>query len=113
MFEYNVNIRYVYDGDTVTADVDLGFYTWLKNQKFRLIDINTPEIRTKDKDEKKRGYAARDFLREILKDAKCSIKCKGKGKYGRWLVELYKEGEKKSINQILLDKNYAEPYMEP
>ena len=45
MFEYRAHIIKVYDGDTVTADIDLGFNVILKKQKLRLIGIDAPEIR--------------------------------------------------------------------
>ena len=35
----------VYDGDTVTLDIDLGFNHSMNNQKIRLFGINTPEVR--------------------------------------------------------------------
>lgn len=109
MYEYNVIIISVYDGDTVTADIDLGFGVWLRKQKFRLIGIDTPEIRTRDLDEKKRGYEARDRLREIVLNKSIVVKSYGKGKYGRWLVDILdKSGE--SINQKLITEGHALPY---
>ena len=36
MYEYNANIIRVYDGDTVWADLDLGFGLWMRNQAIRL-----------------------------------------------------------------------------
>ena len=82
MYEYTAKITSVYDGDTVTGDVDLGFGIWIKKQKFRLMGIDTPEIRTKDKDEKVRGYEARDRLRELILGKTVRIRSFGKGKYG-------------------------------
>lgn len=50
--------------------------------------INTPESRTRDLEEKKRGLAAKDRLIEILKfnDNECVLKVSGVGKYGRALA---------------------------
>ena len=50
--------------------------------------INTPESRTRDLEEKKRGLAAKDRLKEILlyNDNKCILKVSGVGKYGRALA---------------------------
>lgn len=42
MYEYRAFVRKVYDGDTITVDIDLGFEVLLKNQKLRLYGINTP-----------------------------------------------------------------------
>ena len=45
MYEYRAFVRKVYDGDTVTVDIDLGFDVVLKGQKIRLLKINAPEVR--------------------------------------------------------------------
>ena len=112
MYEYNVIITSVYDGDTVTGDVDLGFGIWIRKQKFRLMGINTPEIRTRDKEEKKRGYIARDRLRELILDKHVRIRCFGKGKYGRWLVDIFiNETDTRSVNQTLILEGLAEHYL--
>jgi micrococcal nuclease len=61
LYHYRAVIAEVYDGDTVTADVDLGFSVWLRGERLRLARINAPEVRG---DEKESGLAARDFLRD-------------------------------------------------
>ena len=112
MYEYNVIITSVYDGDTVTGDVDLGFGIWIRKQKFRLIGIDTPEIRTKDKEEKARGYAARDRLRELILGKHVRIRSFGKGKYGRWLVDIFiEEVDTRSVNQMLILEGHAQHYL--
>jgi len=98
----------VYDGDTITVSIDLGFYLHKKNVKIRLYGINTPEIRTKDKHEKTKGIAVRDWLRERLSKGKFSIKIVGKGKYGRWLGILYING--KNIVAEMIKKGLGEEY---
>ena len=110
MYEYKINITKIYDGDTITADIDLGFHTWILNQKFRLIDIDTAEIRNKDKALKEKAYKARDYLRSICKEKHCRIKCHGKGKYGRWLGELFIDGIEGSINEHLIATGHAKKY---
>ena len=52
MFEYPCIIRKIIDGDTVDVDIDLGFDTWLLNQRIRLHGIDTPESRTRDLEER-------------------------------------------------------------
>lgn len=42
-YTYNAIITRVIDGDTVKADVDLGFGTWRKDQSFRLLGVNARE----------------------------------------------------------------------
>ena len=113
MYEYNANIIRVYDGDTVWADLDLGFGIWMRNQAIRLRGINTPELRGETKEA---GIAARDRLKDLLTRAgnKCVIKTvkdDQTGKYGRILGELLVAGEEISLNQVLIDEGFAVPYM--
>jgi micrococcal nuclease len=88
MYEYRAFVKKVYDGDTVTVDIDLGFDVVLKAQKIRLTRINAPEVRGKDRS---KGLVSRDALREKVLDKWITIKTKKdkKGKFGRWLGELW------------------------
>ena len=52
MYEYNVKVVKVIDGDTVDVDIDLGFGVWLHKERVRLYGIDTPESRTSDVQEK-------------------------------------------------------------
>ena len=87
MYEYRAFVRKVYDGDTVTVDIDLGFDVVLKGQKIRLLKINAPEVRGKERPE---GLKSRDALRKKIGNKWIKIKTQKdkKGKYGRWLGEL-------------------------
>ena len=105
MYIYNAIIVSVYDGDTVTADIDLGFEVWLKGQKLRLLNIDTPEVRGKEKAE---GIVSRDALRSRILGKEVKIKSDRKGKYGRWLVEIFLDDE--NINNWLLAEGLAKPY---
>lgn len=109
MYEYRAYVRRVYDGDTITVDIDLGFGIELKNQSIRLLGINTPEIRGKEREE---GLKSRDALRKRIANKWIIIKTKKdkKGKYGRWLGEIYMAGDAESINSWLLKEGYAEVY---
>tara|TARA_Y100000114_G_C11699520_1_gene297719 strand:- start:142 stop:495 length:354 start_codon:yes stop_codon:yes gene_type:complete len=112
MFEYNAVLDRVVDGDTVDATIDLGFDTW-KKTRIRFYGINTPESRTRDLEEKKRGLAAKDRLIEILKanDNKFVLKSHGVGKYGRCLGELFVEslGET-SVQETLINEGHGVAY---
>jgi micrococcal nuclease len=44
LYEYVCVIVSEHDGDTLRADVDLGFGVWLHEQDFRLNRINAPEV---------------------------------------------------------------------
>ena len=114
MYEYKAKVVSVYDGDTLRADIDLGFGVWLKNQSIRWLKIDTPEIRG---EERPRGIEARDRVRELIlwKDIILKTYKDGKGKYGRWLAEVYFVDTEElifenSINNQLLNEGLARPY---
>ena len=88
LYHYYGNVVKVYDGDTITVDIDLGFHIWMKSEKVRLYRINAPEIRGKQRPE---GLKSRDWLREkILNKRVLLVTYKDKkGKYGRWLADIY------------------------
>jgi len=91
MYEYRCKLIKVVDGDTVDVDIDLGFGVWLKKERVRIMGIDTPESRTRDKVEKVFGKAASKRLKELLGPnpvLKTQIARDGedmKGKFGRIL----------------------------
>jgi len=107
MYEYQAFVRKIYDGDTITVDIDLGFEVILRKQKIRLLKINAPEIRGK---ERAAGLKSRDALRNKIGNKWIILKTKQdkKGKYGRWLGEIWLESE--CINDWLLSEGLAEKY---
>ena len=107
MYEYRAYVRKVYDGDTVTVDIDLGFDVVLKAQKIRLVRINAPEVRGKQRLE---GLKSRDALRGKIANKWVKIKTQKdkKGKYGRWLGEVWLAEE--CINDWLIAEGLAEVY---
>ena len=96
----------VVDGDTVDVLIDLGFDVHVKG-RVRLLGINAPESRTRDKEEKKKGLAAKARLKELCKN-KVLLKSHGKEKYGRILGELFVDGA--SLNTIMVAEGHAEKY---
>ena len=109
---YKVVVTRVIDGDTVDVEIDLGFDLKL-NKRVRLHGINTPEIRTRDKKEKARGYAAKERLQEILKanDNIVYLQSVDKGKYGRCVGILFEQDFlDESINDRLLSEGHAVKY---
>ena len=107
MYEYKATVTKVYDGDTITVDFQLGFGIIIKSQKIRLLGINTPEVRGESKPE---GIISRNALRTRILGKLVTIKTHKdkKGKYGRWLGEVFMEEE--NINQWLLKEGYARTY---
>lgn len=113
-YYYIAKVVSVYDGDKCTREVDLGFKTSLRI-KVRLIGIDTPEIRTKDSEEKELGYKTRDWLRERILGKKVILHTKEKGKFGRWLGMIWNLEEDKpefenSYNKKLINEGLAKEY---
>jgi micrococcal nuclease len=104
MYEYRAKVIKVYDGDTITVLIDLGFGVTFK-EKLRLYGINTPEVRGKERPD---GLISRDRLRERILDKNITIKTfkDKKGKYGRYIAEIYLE--KENINEWLVSEGLAE-----
>ena len=67
MYTYHATVDRVVDGDTVDALIDLGFDTW-KKVRIRMMGMDAWESRTRDKEEKKKGLAAKARLIEILNE---------------------------------------------
>ena len=112
MYEYSATIRRWVDGDTVDVTLDLGFDI-LYNNRIRLYGINTPESRTRDLEEKERGLAAKDRVKELC-PVGSSVTLKttkdGRGKFGRILGEIFVPGAVQSINQLLVEEGHAVEY---
>ena len=112
--EYDVTVIKVVDGDTVDVDIDLGFGVCLKDERVRIMGIDTPESRTRDKVEDLFGEAAKARLKEPMKDGGKLITNedrKGedmKGKFGRILGD-FKIGDKK-VTDILIEEGHAVAY---
>ena len=115
MYEYKCKIVKVVDGDTVDVDLDLGFGVWLRDERVRIMGIDTPESRTSDKVEKIFGLAAKDRLISLLGSEATldtMINKNGenmKGKFGRIL------GNFRTINgehcaDVLMKEGHAVAY---
>ena len=115
MYEYRCKLIKVIDGDTMDIDIDLGFGVWLKGERVRLYGIDTPESRTRDKEEKKYGLAAKEYAKTFLNDEYLTLKTKeydAKGKFGRILGELWRTTDfaDKSLNDYMIEKHHAVAY---
>lgn len=97
------HILNIYDGDTFTAEVDIGFRIKI-TQTFRLEGLDTPEIRGKEKPE---GIVSRDFVRDKMLSAKeVWIRTSKTGKYGRYIATVYLDDE--NLNELLIKEGLAE-----
>ena len=111
MYEYGCKVSRVVDGDTVDVILDLGF-SILHKCRVRLYGIDTPESRTRDKDEKVRGKLASKYLKDAIDNGKKVIlrsKLKdSKGKYGRVLGEIVVDDI--NINVSMIENYLAVAY---
>ena len=115
MYEYKCKVKRVVDGDTMDVILDLGFSVH-HAVRVRMAGIDTPESRTRDKDEKARGKLSKAFLKESIKGKKIILKTKikdAKGKFGRVIAEVwaeFEEGSLRNINELMIKECYAVKY---
>jgi len=113
--EYDVHVVKVVDGDTVDVDIDLGFKIQLKDERVRIMGIDTPESRTSDRVEKLFGIAAKNRLYSLLeKDAKLiTTEDKDgedmKGKFGRILGD-FRAADGRLVTEIMIEEGHCVPY---
>ena len=114
MYEYKIHsVDRIIDGDTIDVTIDLGFKV-LMRERVRLYGINTPESRTRDLEEKKRGLAAKERLTELIEENPgILLRTSKQGKFGRYLGELVIRKENtidRTINEILVEEGHAVEY---
>ncbi len=115
MYEYKCKVNKVIDGDTVDVDIDLGFGVVLTDERVRVMGIDTPESRTRNKVEKLFGLASKARLKELL-TKQCVLKTEinkngedMKGKFGRVLGD-FVAADGRMITDILIEEGYAVAY---
>ena len=113
--EYDVTVIKVVDGDTVDVDIDLGFGVCLKDERVRIMGIDTPESRTRDKVEDLFGEASKARLKELMKDGGKLITTEDKhgedmkGKFGRILGD-FRVADGRKVTDILIEEGHAVAY---
>ena len=109
---YPAYVTACYDGDTITANIYLGFGQILQDQKVRLYGINCPEMKGPTHD---RGIVARDHLRSLILGKNVDLLSHGdrRCKYGRILATVFvdTDGNKINCNTDLVNRQMAVPYM--
>ena len=122
--KYDVKLIKVVDGDTVDVDIDLGFGIWLHDERVRIMGIDTPESRTRDKVEDLFGEAAKARVKELFESEHIKLITeedrKGedmKGKFGRILGDFeleYKQENNaivmKRLTQVMIEEGHAVAY---
>ena len=121
---YDVRLVKVVDGDTVDVDIDLGFGIWLHDERVRIMGIDTPESRTRDKIEDLFGEAAKARVKELFTSEHVKLITeedrKGedmKGKFGRILGDFEIEYKNKDnsyairrLTSIMVEEGHAVAY---
>lgn len=103
-YRYRAHVLKIYDGDTITVRVDLGFHTF-RIERLRLARINAWEVRG---EERPAGLVARDWLRsQILeRDVIVSTTKDKTGKWGRYIAEVFTlDGE--NLNDLIVSNGHA------
>ena len=107
------SVTKVVDGDTIDADIDLGFDISL-TKRIRLAGIDTPESRTTNVKEKAMGLESKEWLKKTLEGAKdILIKTElpdSTEKYGRIIGHLFINGQETSLNNQMIAEGYALAY---
>lgn len=111
-YRYNVTVTRIVDGDTVDVDIDLGFGMVYKKQRVRMMGIDTPESRTRDKDEKVRGKMASAYLKEAVDNGDTVVLrtklSDSRGKFGRVLASVVVDNV--DINEAMIENHLAVAY---
>lgn len=91
-------IRVIY-GDSLLVNIDLGFFTTTQ-VKLRLADINTPPIDTE------KGIQAKNFVEQQLTGANLIIETVKRGRYGRYIADVYYHKKYKKFTNIIRHGNF-------
>ncbi len=109
MYEYSAKIIDVYDGDTFTFEVDLGFSIQV-TEKLRLYGINTPEVRGS---EKIFGKEVRDYVSDLILGKTVRLEVFKKGKFGRYIGKVWfaHNGIETDLTELLLSQEKGVEFM--
>jgi endonuclease YncB( thermonuclease family) len=92
-------------------DIDMGFDTWLRNQRFRLLRINAFETTLRNNttpEQKQIGVAGKLHLSLRLQGKTVvvkTVKAVKKDAFGRYLIDIYVDG--KCINDEMVELGFA------
>jgi len=110
-YSYKAIVVSVYDGDSLTLDIDLGLGVWKKGQKIRLLGIDTPEMRGEEREE---GLVSKARVVDLVLNKEVVVQTEKTGKYGRWLGIIWflsDDGEWRNLNNLLVSEGLAEVYV--
>ena len=116
LWEYQADVVEVVDGDTLDLRIDLGFGVMLTGDeaRVRLQGINTAEVFgvSEGSDEYQAGQAHKMFVEEWVAAAPPrelpflirTEKDDKRGKYGRWLADIYRRDNGASLTEALISE---------
>ena len=115
MYQYRAKIVRVIDGDTFTADIDLGFGIIKRAETFRVSDgtntmFDTPEtFRPKSEAERAHGLQAKSRAIEILEGREVIVQTfrDEAGKYGRFLADVLCYADDSDLDAASVGKTYT------
>lgn len=108
LYRYGAKVNKVYDADTITVDIDLGFGMLMRDREIRLWGINAPEVKGVSRPE---GLVARDVVRELVLDKWVIIRTEldRTEKFGRLLGYVFAPTPEGYVlvNKLLVDRGLA------
>jgi len=111
-FTYPITSGYVikvYDGDTITIASKMPYENSpLFRFNVRLNGIDTPEIKSKNENEKLLAKTSRDSLSQLILHKNITLRNVKNEKYGRILADVYLDDL--HINQWMIDQQFAVVY---
>lgn len=99
----------VYDGDTCTVAIHVG-NLGVKLFKVRILGLDTPEIRTRNTEEKKIGLEVKDFVKNLILNEIIILECGSFDKYGRLLANIKILNQDKYLKDILIESGMGIAY---
>lgn len=106
---YKAKIINIVDGDTVDADIDLGF-KMSSTQRLRLLGVDTPELTSTFPPERQKAQEAKAYTKMRTLNADVLIETHKSDSFGRYLADIYLDRSEKSFSEELLEMGYARPY---
>jgi endonuclease YncB( thermonuclease family) len=103
----NVKLVSVYDGDSITVDLDCDIPLFCDDAKIRIKGIDTPEMRTEDRCEKKKAKEAKAYLEQLLSKGLSLVDCT-RGKYYRNVCRVITNQGDAAL--LLIKRSLAYPY---
>ena len=103
---YRAKVVDVYDGDTIK--VVILFHGTPTKFSVRMSGYDSPELRTKNLEEKSAAIKARDFLKSKIDDKIVELHCGKFDKYGRLLGTIFYNDQ--NINELMIQTNHGYRY---